>query len=126
VESIIEMPTPNDKRSVQRFLGMVNYLHTFCPALSDVVHPLQNLIKSEIQFVWSEVHEKAFKKAKELIANAPCLAYFDPCKLVVLQADASETGLGGAICFNPQFKASFNQWRLPRPPCVQMKFCGHK
>ena len=28
VESIIEMPIPNDKRSVQRFLGMVNYLHT--------------------------------------------------------------------------------------------------
>jgi hypothetical protein len=58
VESIIEMHIPYDKRSVQRFLGMVNYLHTFCPALSDVVHPLQNLIKSDIQFVWSEVHEK--------------------------------------------------------------------
>jgi hypothetical protein len=97
VESIIEMPIPYDKRSVKRFLGMVNYLHTFCPALSDVVHPLQNLIKSDIQFVWSEVHEKAFKKAKELIANAPCLAHFDPSKLVVLQVDASETGLGGAM-----------------------------
>jgi hypothetical protein len=96
-ESIIEMPIPNDKRSVQRFIGMVNYLHNFCPALSDVVHPLQNLIKSDIQFVWSEVHEKAFRKAKELIANAPCLAYFDPSKLVVLQVDASETGLGGAM-----------------------------
>ncbi|CAB4012668.1 Hypothetical predicted protein [Paramuricea clavata] len=87
----------NLKLNPSKVLGMVNYLHTFCSALSDVVHPLQNLIKSDIQFVWSEVHDKAFNKAKELIANAPCLAYFDPSKLVVFQVDASETDLGGAM-----------------------------
>ena len=32
-----------------------------------------------------------------MIANAPCLAFFDVDKEVVLQVDASESGLGGAL-----------------------------
>ena len=38
VKTIIEMPKPDDKRSVQRFLGMVNYLYQFCPSLSGQTH----------------------------------------------------------------------------------------
>ena len=45
VKAIIEMPKPDDKRSVQRFLGMVNYLLLFCPSPSDVVYPLHKIDK---------------------------------------------------------------------------------
>ena len=97
VKSIVEMPTPEDKKSVQRFIGMVNYLHSFCPALSDEIQPLQNLLKPDVQFLWSRIHEESFQKAKSLIASAPCLSYFDDSKPIVLQVDASETGLGGVM-----------------------------
>jgi hypothetical protein len=69
---------------------------------------------------------KAFKKAKELIANTPCLAQFDPSKLVVLQVDESETGLVGAM-LQPTV-----QGKLQPVPFTSstmrptMKFCGHK
>ena len=33
IEAIIEMPTPGDKASIHRFLGMVNFLGQFIPIL---------------------------------------------------------------------------------------------
>ena len=56
-----------------------------------------HLTRLDSQFVWSSVHEQAFTKAKELIAKAPCLAYFDPNKEITLQTDASEHALGDAL-----------------------------
>ena len=41
--------------------------------------------------------EKAFNKAKQLISSAPALAYYDLQKPVVLQTDASDTAVGGAL-----------------------------
>ena len=46
---------------------------------------------------WSSQHDKAFKTAKSLIENAKTLKFFDVNKPYVLQVDASDTGLGGAL-----------------------------
>ena len=97
VEAISQMPQPRDKKALQRFLGMINYLSPFCPALSSIIHPLYNLTHNDVPFVWSAVHSTAFRQATELVSSAPCLAYFDLRKPITLQVDASETGLGGAL-----------------------------
>ncbi len=97
MKAIREMPIPDDKKAVTRFCGMANYLSNFCPNLSQVIKPLYDLSRINQEFIWSSVHQKAFDKAKTLITQAPCLAYFDPNKPVTLQVDASQGGLGGAI-----------------------------
>ena len=58
---------------------------------------MHNLTKPDVQFIWASTHEEAWQTAKSLIADAPCLAYFDPKKPIILQVDASESGLGGAM-----------------------------
>ena len=55
------------------------------------------LTKSDVQFDWANTQEEAWRKAKSLIADSPCSAYFDPKKPIILQVDASETGLSGAM-----------------------------
>lgn len=40
IEAIMDMPTPNGGRAVQRQLGFVNYLAIFLPHLSEVSEPL--------------------------------------------------------------------------------------
>ena len=87
------MPKPNGKKSLQRFLGMMNYLNQFCPALSSVVSPSHNLTHNEVPFDWSAIHSAAYVKATESITSAPWLAFFDVTKPV----DASNSGLGGAL-----------------------------
>lgn len=89
------MPTPRNRAS--RFLGMANYLSPHCPNLSTTIRPLTALIQKDIPFSWSEAQADAFSSAKKLIATAPTLQYYDLGKPVVLQVDASEEGLGGAL-----------------------------
>ena len=96
-EAINNMPCPTDKKGVQRFVGTCQYLSRFVPNMSESLRPLQELTKNDVKFIWSRVHETAFKSAKEKIMNACLLRYYDVRKPVVLQTDASDTGLGAAL-----------------------------
>ena len=54
-------------------------------------------LEKTLIFSGSSVHTSAFEAARKLIADAPCLAFFDQHKPVTLQVDASDYGLGGAL-----------------------------
>ena len=97
VEAIVQMPAPQNRSDVLRFIGMVNYLSPFCPNLSAVTQPLRALTQSGAVFMWATPQQEAFKAAKNLIAHTPTLLYYDLDKPVVLQVDASKRGLGGAL-----------------------------
>ena len=64
VVAITQMPTPQNKPALLRFIGMVNYLSPFCPNLSSVIQPLRVLTQDAVPFSWSMAQEKAFNKAK--------------------------------------------------------------
>ena len=95
--AVLNMPQPHDKAATRRFLGTITYLSKFCPRLSEVVRPLRDLTHINQEFLWADQHTDAFRLAKELVAQAPCLRYFDVTAPVVLQVDASEYGLGAAL-----------------------------
>ena len=97
VAAITQMPPPENKAALLRFIGMVNYLSPFCANLSSVIQHLRMLTQEAVPFIWSDVQDSAFSKAKQLISSAPVLAYYDLHKPVVLQTDASDYALGGAL-----------------------------
>ena len=97
VTAITTMSKPRNKAALLSFLGMANYLSPYCSNLSTVMRPLTALTQKDLPFSWTEVQERAFNDAKQLIATAPILQYYDLAKPVVLQVDASEEGLGGAL-----------------------------
>ena len=91
VEAITKMPAPTDKKDVMRPLGMVTYLARFCQNLSEDTAPIRELLKNGNDFCWrQETHGAAFDKVKNLLSNAPCLAYFNTKKTIVVQCDASQ------------------------------------
>ena len=92
---------PEDKAATRRFLGT----RKFCPRLSTVVHPLQDLTHLKQQFIWADQHKKAFQEAKHLVSTAPCVRYFDMNSPVVLQVDASDYGLG-AVLLQPSLSST--------------------
>ena len=93
VEAISKMRRPKDKAETRRLLGMITYLSKFIPQLSEVTQPLREVTKQDTQFLWSNSHDQAFNKVKELLSNSPCLKYFD----INDETDASEYGLGAVI-----------------------------
>ena len=76
---------------------MVNYLAKFLPRLSDETEVLRKLTERDAEWCWLPAHADALARVKEMIVTAPVLAYYDVSKPVVIQCDASQTGLGAAL-----------------------------
>ena len=97
VEAITSMPIPEDKKAVQYFVGMCNFLSQFLPRLSKVCATLHEVSTPQGDFCWSSTQQAAFDKIEGMITSAPLLQFFDPTLPVTVQVDASEKGLGASL-----------------------------
>ena len=92
--AILEMPSPANLTELQSFKGMINYLNRFSPALAQASEPIRHLMKRDTPFVWQAEQERALEQVKQIISQAPVLAFYDPEKDNLIQSDASLKGLG--------------------------------
>jgi hypothetical protein len=97
IKAICKMPIPEDKKAIQRFLGMTNYIAKFLPNLSEVTAPLRQLLKKNALWKWTETHTEVFNTMKKMLVSKKCLKYYDVNKDVTIQVDACKTGLGAAL-----------------------------
>ena len=88
------MQTPSMKQEFNSFLGIVNYLSQFLPAMSDFPSNLRKLLKKDFLFQWTDSHEKCFQDLKNSISCDVCLQYFNPSKPVILQVETLKKELG--------------------------------
>jgi hypothetical protein len=70
---ISKLPPPSSKKSMQSFLGQINFVRRFVPIFLEMVSPLQNLIKKDIQYHWGPSESQAFDSIKRAIIDAPSL-----------------------------------------------------
>ena len=66
VEAIQEFPTPTNVNQLRSFLGIVNYLGKFINNCSGILQHLHNLVKKEVEWIWSKAQDTA------------CLLYTSP------------------------------------------------
>ena len=100
IQGIMEMTPQIDKQQLASFIGMVTYMGNFMPHLSHHhTEPLQAMLKQVLVFHWDQMENSSFQKIKDLIAKtaAQPLRYYDRTKPVVVQADASQRGLGACL-----------------------------
>lgn len=74
VEEIISLPLPSHKKSLQSFLGRINFVRKFIPNLASMVRPLTNMIKKNTTFTWTKEGKAGFEEIKKSIASTPTLA----------------------------------------------------
>ena len=78
---------------MQSFLGKINFVHRFVTSFSQVVKPLQHLVKKDVQFKWSEEQRNAFTKTRRAIVEAPDLMSLYFSKDFILYTFSTDLGL---------------------------------
>ena len=91
------MPAPNNKKELQAFLGIINYLGKFSPGTADVCDPLHKLTSSKATLTWNASYQSLFNKAKLCIKSDMCMKFYDDAKMLYLETDISRVGLGAAL-----------------------------
>ncbi|CAK1599497.1 unnamed protein product [Parnassius mnemosyne] len=97
VKAIKNMPTPKERKSLERFLGAVNYLSKFIPKYSERIFPLTRLLKKDTEWCWESEQQNAFDLLKYLISKSPVLALYDVSQPAVVSVDASSVALGAVL-----------------------------
>ena len=91
VKEISDISLPHNKKSMQSFLGQINFVKRFIPDFSQIVLPLQNMIKKNSVFKWLHKEKEAFDLIKQEIINAPTLNTPKFSKHFTLYTLATET-----------------------------------
>ena len=91
------MPNHTDSKSVQRWVGSLNYLRGFIPRVSEITEPLRLLLKDDANWIWWPNQDDAMTKIKAALICEPLLQYFDASKETTLQVDSSKSGLGAIL-----------------------------
>lgn len=66
--------------SVQRLIGLVNYVTRFIENPADICQPVCQLTHKDADCFWSEAHENPFKWIKQVVTQALVLRYFNPAQ----------------------------------------------
>ena len=93
IKAIREMSI-QDKKGLQRYLGMVTYVGKFIPNLSEITKTLRDLLQKDVVWQWTHSQEEALKTVYKAITNSGTLRHFDPRKEGTVTADSSQYGLG--------------------------------
>ena len=91
------MPVPKNKKELQAFLDIINYLNKFYPGMLEACKPLRKLMSSKATWMWNASYQQLFNKAKSLIKVEMCRKFYDDTKRLYLETDASGVGLGAAL-----------------------------
>ncbi|KAL7631477.1 UNVERIFIED_CONTAM: hypothetical protein RMT77_018226 [Armadillidium vulgare] len=99
VKKIQETSRPTTKKGIRAFLGLTGYYREFVPNYAAIAIYLTELTKKgqPNKIIWTEAHEKAFKRLKEILSSSPVLKMPDINKIFILQTDASDTTLGAIL-----------------------------
>ena len=100
VEAIAGVQPPSSKTALRSFLGMCGFYQKFIPNYAQMSAPLTDLLRKEIKdpLVLTAAALLAFNKLRTSLCQAPILRFPDMTKTFVVKTDASQQGIGAALC----------------------------
>lgn len=97
VRAVADFPILSSPRALRVFLGMVGWMKQFVPHLSDTRAILDDLLKLDRRWEWTEEHTLAFNKIKETLISEPVLALPNHEAPFSLYNDASDVAISAVL-----------------------------
>ncbi|KAG0902961.1 hypothetical protein G6F62_011859 [Rhizopus arrhizus] len=99
VRAVTDFPTPTDVESPRSFLGLAGYYRCFISKFSVLAAPLNDLLKKDATWVWSDSHQQAYSSLQKALTSAPVLRFPDFSRPFELHTDGACTaGIGVILC----------------------------
>ncbi|KAG7556989.1 Reverse transcriptase domain [Arabidopsis suecica] len=74
IDALLNMPSPQNKREVQRLTGRVAALNRFISRSTDKCLAFYDTLRGNKKFEWTDRCEEAFQELKKYLANPPVMA----------------------------------------------------
>ena len=97
IKAIGKIPLPHNKKGMQSFMGTINFVRRFVLDFAQTVKPLQQMVKKNAQFKWTESEKNAFIQIKTVVAHAPSLKIPNFDKDFILYTFASKDSLAAVL-----------------------------
>ena len=97
ITKIKEFQAPKSRKELQQFLCITNYNRRFIERYSELCSPLTRLTSTKIDFIWSDVEQKAFDNLKKEFHNALSLFLPDWNRPFIIRTDASSIAVGSVL-----------------------------
>ncbi len=115
VQVVVNWPTPDSRKALQRFLGFANFYRWFIRNFSQLAAPLTALTSTKTPFRWSRAAGATFAKLRSCFVSAPILVAPDPSRQFVVEVNASEVPPDGKM----------HPWKMSSPPDGKMHPCAY-
>lgn len=101
LKSVRSFKEPKNISELRRFLGLCSYFRRFIKQFSAIAQPLNELLKKNVSWRWTESESTAFQQLKKLITEKPVLACYRTNGSIEVHTDACDYGIG-AIMYQQQ------------------------
>ncbi|XP_010513400.1 PREDICTED: uncharacterized protein LOC104789393 [Camelina sativa] len=97
IEAILGLPSPTNKREVQRLTGRIAALNRFIARSTDKCLPFYQLLRGNKDFHWDEECEIAFRQLKEYLTCHPVLVKPEDGETLYLYVSVSSSAVSGVL-----------------------------
>ena len=97
IQKVQDWPTPTSIQEVRQFIGLASYYRRFVEDFATIAEPLHNLTKKYARFQWTSECQEAFDGLKQRLTTTPVLGYPLDEGNMLLDTDASDTGIGAVL-----------------------------
>ena len=96
-KTVLQMPEPKNVKELRSYQGCFGYYRKHISQFSQLAEPLYGLLRKGTKFHWGNKQQQAYDMLKRKLSTAPVLSLFRDDAPVILDCDASDSGVG-AVC----------------------------
>ena len=97
LKGISNWPAPSTIKETRKFLGFCNFYRKFIKDYAKITSPINQLVKKNTKFIWTEEAQKAFDKLKKKFEEKPILITPNPTKPFEIFADTLNYAIGAVL-----------------------------
>ena len=97
IDAIQKLQPPTNKKKIQEFLGMLNFLSKYVYKMQLYLRPFYNILRQQNNFEWTTEHQTRFEEIKKLLTEQISKTIPDPSQPFYAMCDASNFGIGAAL-----------------------------